>query len=401
MEVLLSLLLFFSRPACAGEPAALGALCPLRPAALRPLLSPRMTAEAEPGLILETLAGNERRYGPCRSVKKETASYRFEFAEASVVGELRFDNKGRLEDFSFGPALYPHDGATALLAALQKRFPDSALYVERAGRETLAFRADEPLNISRSFHLFLIEALNHSFAKGETHPQDTVRLDEEARLVSFGLLHDWAPGTWLTLDSLKNLVAVENDATAADLLLARLGRNAVEREGSSLAPLLSNREAALLRNLLPPSARPVNRAEALSRLASLPTPSGAVDFPPERFDLISTVGWFASARELCGAANAVKADPALQHGMVKVRQGPEIAGATLDLRVETRDPGISQTTLLFHDRQGSACIALTLNQAKAIDEIDARDLLARAEALLKMPLKSTDKASKTKGTPNP
>jgi hypothetical protein len=359
------------------------ALCPFRPTAAGQLLSLALVEESSESELLGQLDLGQK-YGPCSAVNEDqNGRFIFEYRDARVEGELRFDRQNRLEDFSFAEAQFLDDDLAKVEASVKALKDRVGLWVEHDGEKVLGVGEDKPLGVSRNFHLFVLKALDQAFREHDAKVTDVVKLEGKGRTVSFGLLHRWAPGTAITLDTLRNLVATENDATAVDMVIAAIGREKVEKQGASLAPLLTYREMARLADAIPVGTPPASRDAAMKLLASLPDADGIVDLPDERFDLNATVGWFASAKELCATARALRDDPAVTLAYHDLRDHESRKkGETVELYADARDPGVGQDTLLFRGTKGEYCVSFTLNTDGPVEDRQLSDVVGRVEALL-------------------
>ncbi|MGZ3682691.1 MAG: hypothetical protein ACXVCI_02505 [Bdellovibrionota bacterium] len=141
---------------------------------------------------------------------------------------------------------------------------------------------------------------------------------------------------------------------------------------------------ARLSESIQPGDAPATREAAFKRLAALSDADGIVDFPDERFDLVSTVGWFASAHELCTLVRALKNNPVLTHAYRDLRDQtrPDHGQEKVELLVDVRDSGVGQTTLLFQNGKDEFCLSYTLNSNGPLDERRMIDVVGRAENLL-------------------
>ncbi len=394
VALILPSLLLPEKSAGANPLSALrSALCPFHKKAASLLLAPAILEESSEEEMLGLL-NLEPKYGPCQEIQKakgDEGSYRFQLRDAAVTAELRFDRGNHLEDFSFSEAQFLNDNFQKLETSLRKKSETHSLWIETNGEKILGLDETKPLNISRGSSLFLIKALNEAIAKNKAKSSDLIALPSEARTVSFGLLHHWAPGTLLTLDTLKNLVTVENDATAADLLIQALGREQIEAQGRHLKPFLTNRDFARLSDAILPGNAPASREAALKVLDALPDSDGIVDFPDDRYDLVPAVGWFASTQEMCALARSLKDDPSLRHAYRDLRERTASKKEKVELMVETRGAGVAQTTLLFtNGGQTEHCVSFTINAGAPIDDRQVADVIGRAEKLLLKEAKTSD-----------
>jgi hypothetical protein len=171
-------------------------------------------------------------------------------------------------------------------------------------------RAEQPLAVGSGFKLFMLAELVREVRAGERRWRDVVPLS--ARSLPSGILQSWPPGAPLTLHTLAALMISRSDNSAADTLLAVLGREKVERLLPALGvraaardrPLLATREAFLLKGGDPSRLARWNAADEAGRrrlLAGLAAESVAT-LDLSRFATkplaIGEVEWFASPADL-------------------------------------------------------------------------------------------------------
>jgi beta-lactamase class A len=92
----------------------------------------------------------------------------------------------------------------------------------------LSHNADVPLAVGSSFKLMLLSTLVDEIATGKRKWDEVVKLREAYRSLPSGMLHDWPPGSPVTLHTLAALMMARSDNTAADHLFHSLGRAVIE-----------------------------------------------------------------------------------------------------------------------------------------------------------------------------
>jgi hypothetical protein len=174
----------------------------------------------------------------------------------------------------------------------------------------VAVNPEQALAIGSDFKLFILAELVREVRDGERKWSDVVPLS--AHSLPSGILQSWPKGAPITLHSLAALMISQSDNTAADALLALVGREKVEAQVSELilrpdprnGPFLSTREAFLLKAADPAVLQAWRAADEKGRRAILRTLAGA---DVDRLDLtrfnanpiaIDSVEWFASADDL-------------------------------------------------------------------------------------------------------
>lgn len=273
--------------------------------------------------------------------------------------------------------------------------------------ETLASaNPDAVLDIASGFKLYVLGALVDDIRAGRRRWTDTVDLDARLRSIPTGLLQRWPDGSPVTLHTLASLMIEQSDNTAADHLLALLGREKVEsmlaKMGNAHAernlPLLATGEMFRLKyadggvHAAAFLSRPLAERRAYLAGVIAPIPIARIDTPSEREPrLVGTVGWFASASDLVaamdwlrratesGPAAAARAILAIEPGTSEPRDVFAYQGFK-----GGRLPGVASRTYLVRSASGASwAVSVVWNDEKHdVDEVRLKALLTRALQLL-------------------
>ena len=251
------------------------------------LFSPAFLAQVPPSRIreiavqLRTSHGRARRAARIDATSATRGSVSVAFERAVVRMEM-----------ALGPAP-PHLVEELVVAAVESTAADlPALFGEIVGlpgevsleaarleeggpANFLTQKAERPLAIGSAFKLFLLAELVRSVKAGERRWSDVVPLGSPS--LPSGLLQDWPKGSPITLHSLAALMISRSDNSAADSLLAVLGRDKVEALLPALGvaapaldrPFLSTREAFVLKFGDPALLRRWTAADSAGRRALL------------------------------------------------------------------------------------------------------------------------------------
>ncbi len=225
-----------------------------------------------------------------------------------------------------------------------------------------AVNADEPLAVGSAFKLAVLAALENQIDEGTQQWNRVVSLQAEWKSLPSGMLQDWPDGTQLTLDTLATLMISISDNTATDALIDVVGRDTVEALAPHNQPLLTTKEAFILKN--PENARLLRRykfgnASARRRVLQqvddrpLPGKSLFANAP-----IAPEVEWFFTTRELCSLMASVEDLDAMQvnPGVASAREWERIAfkGGS--------EPGVLNLTTGLRDAQGNSyCVSATWN----------------------------------------
>ena len=266
----------------------------------------------------------------------------------------------------------------------------------------LTQKAERPLAIGSAFKLFVLAELVRQVKAGERRWSDVVPLG--APSLPSGLLQDWPKGSPLTLHSLAALMISRSDNSAADTLLAALGREKVEALLPELgiaaparnSPFLATREAFVLKYGDPALLRRWTAADEAGRRALLdgelaaveaesldrtrftgrPTAIGEAEWFASPADLVRTLDWLrrsgdATALELLAINPGLERGPAGDFAYVGYKGGSE--------------PGVVSMSFLLRSREGRwmAVSAVWNEGTAALDEPRFIALMSRLVGLMK------------------
>jgi beta-lactamase class A len=114
---------------------------------------------------------------------------------------------------------------------------EASLLISRLSRDGLqpiiAYNAETEMAIGSAFKLYILSELVREVGMRERKWTDVVTLDGKLASLPSGTLQTWPPGSPVTLHTLASMMISVSDNTAADQLLATLGRERVE----SILPL--------------------------------------------------------------------------------------------------------------------------------------------------------------------
>jgi beta-lactamase class A len=217
--------------------------------------------------------------------------------------------------------------------------------------------------------LAVLAALRERIAEGKMSWASVVALDDRWRSLPSGVLQTWPTGSHLTIETLASAMISISDNTAADAVMALVGRDAIERQAPvRVRPFLTTRETFVLkapenRDLLARfrQATPVGRRDVLREVARRPLPS------LRSFDLSRPtaldVEWFFSARELC-ALMAKVADLPLMTINPGIADPAEVTASGERIAFKGgSEPGVVNLTVSVSRGGHEACVAATWNDS--------------------------------------
>lgn len=337
--------------------------------------APALLAEAPLARIEQIVAGLKRAHGAFQRVEEDGPDFLVVLERAVVPTRMALDAGGRIAGLFFLPARPRVAGLQDAVRALQALPGRTSLLVLEDGRDRAAVNADAPLAVGSAFKLTVLGVLRAEIASGRRTWRDVVELRPEWKSLPSGLLQDWPDGSPLSLTTLAGLMISRSDNTAADALIAILGRAAVEAAAPPRnRPFLTTRELFGLKTPRNQDLLARYRAGAegerravLEELQRRPAPTAAeVDAVFAKGPGALDVEWFYTTRELCAAIARV-ADLEL----MGINPGP--ASRRDWTRIAYKggsEPGVLNLTAALQGRnQRAYCVAATWNNdAAALDE---------------------------------
>lgn len=414
------LLLAWSFPAAAAEPSRVfrqraEGLVPLLNDRTKPetLFSPAFLAQVPPAQVVSISKQLRDGYGAARELERieaktatsgtvvvrfERASVKMEMAIGAVPPQLI---EGLLVT---GAEMAKDDVRTVLgeLTALQGTVSLAAGRLEPGGFGLfLTQKADEPLAVGSSFKLFILAELVRAVKAGERRWADVVPLG--APSLPSGLLQDWPAGSPVTLHTLAALMLSRSDNSAADTLLALVGRAKVEALLPTLGvrtperdrPFLSTRDMFALklgdpalraqwlaadetgrRKLLPRLAEVGAKTLDVTRLGGAPIEIGRIEWFASAGDLVRTLDWIRRAGDPTALA-LLAINPGLSRDQAAAFDYVGYKGGS--------EPGVLNLSYLLRRRDGGwlAVSGTWNNPAAGLEETRFIALMQRLVSLLK------------------
>lgn len=177
-----------------------------------------------------------------------------------------------------------------------------------------AFEPQKTLAIGSVFKLYILDALATQIAEGKHEWEEPVAVQDALKSLPSGAMKDEPAGKTFSVRHFAEQMISLSDNTAADHLLALVGRTAAEdavkasghATPSLLQPFLSTREAFAIKLLATPDEWRVYLAADLAHKRTLLEAYAARAVTPavvqasfKKPTLIDSVEWFASAEDLC------------------------------------------------------------------------------------------------------
>jgi beta-lactamase class A len=310
-----------------------------------------------------------------------------------------------IEGLLFTPIASAIDSWSGVDAALARLASHASLYAGHVGGGALhALNADEPGAIGSAFKLYVLGALANAVEHGRVRWTTPLAIRDSWKSLPSGDMRLEPAGATFSLRHYAQQMISVSDNTAADHLIGRLGRAAVEAQLTALGnrhasldePFLTTRELFALKLAAPPSlanafaaAGGAERRRLLGKVDRLtPTLAQAAKWTTPRF--IDTIEWFASPADLARAISALVADSA-RPGLRPLRQilsiNPGIAfnHATWPYVAFKggSEPGVISTTWYLQRHDGRAFVlSIVLNDPRRTVSTLAEVSVAEAAAAL-------------------
>ncbi len=238
-------------------------------------------------------------------------NFNFVFKDVVIPVSLGIEQPpgDRVVRLFFSPATARMRSLDDVAAAIGQLPGGANFLVERLddGKILASKDPDKVLAIGSAFKLYVLATL-----ADEKIPWDrVVRIEDRFKSLPSGEMRNWPAGSPVTVETLATEMISQSDNTAADHVLALVGRERVEqmlgrvgmKDPSRNIPFLSTRELVQLkadrdlqRKYL--SGDVAGRRKVLEEAATRPAPS-VEQFATDVPNAIDTVEWFASAADLC------------------------------------------------------------------------------------------------------
>jgi beta-lactamase class A len=211
-----------------------------------------------------------------------------------------------------------------------------------------AVNAQTPAPLGSAFKLYVLDALARAVARGQVSWNQQLTVTSQLKSLPSGSLQDDPDGTRVTVQQATDDMISQSDNTATNLLLALVGRTAVEQAAAETGlanpsldePFLNTRELFVLKLVDWPTL--ANRYLAASTAGKRALLASTIDKVPYRTLTaassaawttprdISSLEWFASPADIC-RVYASLATLAGQPGLAPVGRALSISDAGLNL----------------------------------------------------------------------
>jgi beta-lactamase family protein len=281
------------------------------------------------------------------------------WTRSTVDGVQRFEWDGVALVEGAGRFLLSSSDAHELVRRLEDRNAVD-IVVDRSTLRDCDAASPEPVAVASVIKLVVTAAALEAIDQHRLSFEDKLTLRPELRSHPAGVLQEGADGLQVSVERALNLMLAVSDNTAMDLLLERVGREAVSatlrrQEDGELdarqVPLLSTREAFMLK--FGPDSTQASRfevadddgqAEILGSIRAEPLPAIDARVAPSHVD---TIGHFASPAALCRTWRQLACGPhwrKVSSWLNRVPMGALAPSATI-VEKEGYEPGLHVTSV--------------------------------------------------------
>ncbi|MCP2335135.1 serine hydrolase [Actinomadura rupiterrae] len=294
---------------------------------------------------------------------------------------------------------------------MRKQAPDVAFATAEIGKDGRCkvlhgVNADTPRPLGSAFKLYVLGALSDAVAAHRVSWNTKQPIMDAWKSLPSGVLQDKPAGTEFTLANYAEHMIAISDNTAADHLINRLGRDAVERavpamgnrHPQGMLPFLTTREVFALKGSdYPATAKSYLALPPAKRYGALPpldvTPTSKLRAWQEPRD-IDTIEWMASPNDMCAAFKGLR-DRAAKPGQAEVGKALSMNDGGIELDPKTyrtvwfkggSEPGVLTGNYMARTASGRTVVTSVMmsNPKAVIPGTTELNMLAFARAGFKL-----------------
>lgn len=316
---------------------------------------------------------------PPKSVRTRAVGW-FDGANGhAVFGAAGTDRAGMISGLFFTrqPASWKELDSGLRRLAPNVSFASAEIDAKGRCRVVHGVNENTPRPLGSAFKVYVLGALSDAVAKHQVGWDTPLAVNDAWKSLPSGTFQDKRAGTQLTLAQYADAMISNSDNTAADHLIHRLGRDAVEGELSALGnrheqrnrPFLTTREVFALKGTGYPAGAqrylklPAGqRGTALTGLDAAPLTGVAPWRQPRDIDRIE---WFASPTDMCAAFKGLS-DRAAAPGQANVGHALSINDGGIQLDPKTyptvwfkggSEPGVMSANFLAKASNGRTVVS--------------------------------------------
>lgn len=322
----------------------------------------------------------EDRLGSFTGVEGDENPYTLTFTNGEATAYMVLNDQGDVAGLQF-TQLVPRTGSLdEAVGALLDRPGATSITIRRDGEVALSRGTSDPLAVGSAFKLAVLRAVEQAVREGSTSWDEVIELNADDRSLPSGIMQEWPEGSSVTVEAAAILMMSKSDNTATDLLIRRVGRRAVEAYAPASRPLLTTREAFLLKADDQSEAREEYLSSSLAgRRRVLERLEG--DLPPASLfaggPVHPRIEWFFTTAQLAEIIEEIE-----RVDILAVNPGPINPDDWEEYGYKGgSEPGVINLTFRLVARDGSR-YAVSATQSRADAEVDANAFVSAVQAVL-------------------
>lgn len=174
--------------------------------------------------------------------------YNVQFTEGVIEMQMVVNENNQIAGLYFISVTEMAEDYSEIVSDFEDLTGEVSLLLTKNGEELAAINPDTKLAVGSTFKIAVLAELNRAITAGEKSWSDVIQLHDHQKSLASGQLQNWPEGTYLTLNTLANLMISISDNTATDILIEELGRNQIEEYTGYSGPFLKTREAFKLKD---------------------------------------------------------------------------------------------------------------------------------------------------------
>ncbi|MFP4527168.1 MAG: serine hydrolase [Candidatus Kapaibacterium sp.] len=316
----------------------------------------------------------EEKYGNfVKAEIKEGRNLTIHYSRATMPGIIGFDDQGKVNTLWFGQPKMKEDSFDKIRAELESMTDEVSVCVTKNDQPIFEINPDQPLAIGSAFKLYVLQALKAKIENGEMNWDDIILLDPAHQSLPSGILQNWPAQTPLTVRTVANLMISISDNTATDILIARLGRDYIEKFApETMRPFLTTLEmfklkyAGTIRYARKYAKANLAARREMLREIKVMDKSRVKEENVLSPSYVKEIEWLASTRQLCGAIASLR-----DCESISINQGLANKDDWQSVGFKGgSEPGVLNYTHVLTGADGSvyAVSATVNNEEKIVDE---------------------------------
>ncbi|MCO5144047.1 MAG: hypothetical protein M9962_13235 [Oligoflexia bacterium] len=296
----------------------------------------------------------EKFFGKCKKVLvAEKNKYMIEYQYMTLPLEVEM-SKNKIKNFSLDLAFVRDDSFEKFKEYIESLNEKIAYGVFEGSKLISGVRENESMNLERSSWLKVVPLLEEKRVARDK----VIQLKKEWLNESYGDLHEWGEGSFVTVESLIRSMVWFGDGSALDHILLLINKEKLD----------SNHLFPSWRSHLGLGGLRFDSELSMKSIYEKGDQNSKKKFEAQIDPSIRLrVGWFSSPSEICNILNQLKTEKILQ-------LSPQTKGiqSSTDDRIKivtiARDVGVAHSAAIIEDKKKSYCVSLAWNSDEEVPE---------------------------------